>query len=225
MLQKIDDTLWIAEDPLRIFGIALGRRMTVIGLPDGGLFLHSPWEMTADRKRRLLDLGPVRSIVAPGRFHDLYLDQALLEFPQAELHAIPSLFGRFTSRPNTFPLSDSPPSSWGEAIEQHAFIAGPFHSETVFFHRKSRSLLLTDLCFRLEDRGGMTRLAGGILGVYQKFSPTRDIRLWTLGERRLLRDSVERVLAWPFTRIIPAHGERIPENGRSAFEAAFRWVW
>lgn len=72
MLQKIDDTLWIAEDPLRIFGIALGRRMTVIGLPDGGLFVHSPWEMTADRKRRLLDLGPVRSIVAPGRLHDLY---------------------------------------------------------------------------------------------------------------------------------------------------------
>ena len=95
----------------------------------------------------------------------------------------------------------------------------------MFFHRESRSLLVTDLCFRLEDRGGTTRLAGRVLGVYQKFSPTRDIRLWTLGDRRRLRDSVDRVLAWPFTRIVPTHGEMVPENGWSAFEAAFRWVW
>ena len=70
----------------------------------------------------------------------------------------------------------------------------------------------------------MTRLVGRGFGVYQRFSPTRDIRLWTLGQRRLLRASVERVLEWPFTRIVPAHGERIPENGRTLFEAAFRWV-
>ena len=224
MLQRLDEHLWIAEDPLPFFGIVLGRRMTVIRLPDGGLFVHSPWEMTADRKPQLEDLGQIRYIVAPGRFHDLYLDQALKAFPLAELHAIPTLFRRFSSRPGTFPLSARDVSPWGDAIEQHEFLAGPFHSETVFFHRESRSLLLADLCFRLGGRGLMTRLVGRGLGVYQRFSPTRDIRLWTLGQRRLLRDSVERVLEWPFTRIIPAHGERIPENGRTVFEAAFRWV-
>ncbi len=224
MLQRVDAHLWIAGDPLRVFGIELGRRMTVIALPDGSLFVHSPWEMTPERKRRLLDLGQVRYIVAPGRFHDLYLEQALEAFPQAELHAIPSIFRRFSSRPGAFPLPDRAVSPWGDAIDQHAFRAGPFHSETVFFHRESRSLLPADLCFRLEGRGPMTRLAGHGFGVHQRFSPTRDIRLWTLGQRRLLRASVERVLEWPFERIVPAHGEMIRENGREVFEAAFGWV-
>jgi hypothetical protein len=224
-LERIDDRLWISEDPLRIFGISLGRRMTVIGLPDGGLFVHSPWEMTSDRKQRFLELGQVRFIVAPGRFHDLYLDEALAAFPQAELHVTPSLFSRFSSRTKTFPLSDRSVSPWGDVIEQHEFLAGILHSETVFFHQESRSLLVTDLCFCLEDRSLMTRLVGGGLGVYHRFSPTRDIHLWTLGQRRRLRDSVERVLEWPFTRIVPAHGELVPENGRAVFEAAFRWVW
>ncbi|MCL4461326.1 MAG: DUF4336 domain-containing protein [Nitrospirae bacterium] len=71
----------------------------------------------------------------------------------------------------------------------------------------------------------MTRIVGGGLGVHHRFSTTRDIRLWTLGDRRRLRDSVDRVLAWPFTRIVPAHGEMVPENGRAAFEIAFRWIW
>ncbi|MCL4461934.1 MAG: DUF4336 domain-containing protein [Nitrospirae bacterium] len=224
VLQRIDDHLWIAEDPLKLFGIDLGRRMTVIGLPDGGLFVHSPWEMTAERKRRLLELGHVRFIVASAGFHDLYLDQALAAFPQGEFHAIPSLFRRFSSRLKTFPLSDRAVSPWGEAIEQHVFWAGPFHSETVFFHRESRSLLLADLCFRLEDGGLLARFLGGGFGVYRRFSPTRDIRLWTLGQRRRLRASVDYVLEWPFTRIVPAHGELVLENGRTVFEAAFRWV-
>ena len=77
MLQRVDEHLWIAEDPLQFFGIVLGRRMTAIRLPDGGLFVHSPWEMTADRKPELEELGQVRYIVAPGRFHDLSLDQEL----------------------------------------------------------------------------------------------------------------------------------------------------
>lgn len=224
VLQRIDKHLWIAEDPLQIFGIVLGRRMTVIGLPDGGLFVHSPWEMPADRKPRLEELGQVRYIVAPARFHDLYLEQALEAFSLAELHAIPSIFQGFSSRPGTFPLSDRSVSPWGDAIEQHAVRAGPFHSETVFFHRESQSLLLADLCFCLSDRTLMTQLVGRALGVSNRFAPTRDIRSWTMGCRQELRASIEKVLKWPFTRIIPAHGEIVPENGRQVFREAFRWA-
>lgn len=121
-------------------------------------------------------------------------------------------------------LSERTVSPWGDAIEQHEFLAGPFHSETIFFHRESRSLLLSDLCFHLVGGGRMTRLFGGGFGVYNRFAPTRDIRLWSLGQRRLLRASVEKVLEWPLTRIVPAHGEMVPENGREVFEAAFGWV-
>ena len=49
-------------------------------------------------------------------------------------------------------------------------------------------------------------------------------RFWTMGCRQELRASIERVLKWPFTKIIPAHGEVVPENGREVFWEVFRWA-
>ncbi|MHB1287456.1 MAG: hypothetical protein ACYCYP_13070 [Leptospirales bacterium] len=48
--------------------------MTAVRLADGRLFLHSPGEMTDDRKKCLDSLGMAGYIVAPARFHDLFLD-------------------------------------------------------------------------------------------------------------------------------------------------------
>ena len=142
----------------------------------------------------------------------------------AELHAIRPIFSRFSSRSKTFLLSGQPVFSWGTEIEPLDFRAGPFHTETVFFHRESRSLLLADLCFCLSDQALVTQLVGRGLGITNRFAPTRDIRLWTLGSRQELRDSIEKILKWPFEKIIPAHGEIVPEKGREAFQEAFRWA-
>lgn len=224
MLQAIGDQIWIEDYPCEFFGVVLGRRMTVIRLTDGSLFLHSPGEMTDDRKQVLESLGRVGYIVAPARFHDLFLDGAIESFPSSELHAIRPVFSRFSSRPKTFILSEQMVPPWGAELEPHDFRAGPFHSETVFFHWESQSLLLADLCFCLSDQTLMTQLVGRALGVSNRFAPTRDIRFWTMGCRQELRASIEKVLKWPFTRIIPAHGEIVPENGREVFREAFRWA-
>ena len=223
-VQSMGKNIWIEEYPCKVFGVALGRRMTVIRLKDGRLLLHSPGEMTDDRKRCLESLGRVSYIVAPARFHDLFLDQAVRAFPLAELHAIRPIFSRFSSRSKTFLLSGQPVFSWGTGIEPLDFRAGPFHTETVFFHRESRSLLLADLCFCLSDQALVTQLVGRGLGITNRFAPTRDIRLWTLGSRQELRDSIEKILKWPFEKIIPAHGEIVPEKGREAFQEAFLWA-
>jgi len=225
MLQSMGKNIWIEEYPCKFFGVVLGRRMIVIRLADGRLFIHSPGEMTDDRKQWLDSLGKVGYIVAPARFHDLFLDGAIRSFPLSELHAIHPVFAHFSSRTKkTFLLSEQAVPPWGMEIESHDFRAGTLHRETVFFHRESRSLLLADLCFRLSDRGLITQLVGQGLGVANRFAPTRDIRFWTMGRRKELRVSIEKVLKWPFTRIIPAHGEIVPENGREAFQEAFRWA-
>jgi len=39
-LRRLDENLWVLERPLRIFGLEIGARMTVIRLANGGLFLH-----------------------------------------------------------------------------------------------------------------------------------------------------------------------------------------
>ena len=112
MLQSIGEHIWIEEYPFEFIGVVLGRRMTVIRLTDGSLFLHFPGEMTDDRKQCLESLGRVGYIVAPARFHDLFLDEAIESFPSSELHAIRPVFSRFSSRPKTFLLSGQA-VSWG----------------------------------------------------------------------------------------------------------------
>ncbi|MEQ9320478.1 MAG: hypothetical protein RIF41_15030, partial [Polyangiaceae bacterium] len=42
MLHELADGIWEITQPLRFLGMAIGTRMTVIGLPSGGLLLHSP---------------------------------------------------------------------------------------------------------------------------------------------------------------------------------------
>src|SRR5690242_14804067 len=57
--------LWIAEMPAAKFGFEFGARMTVVRLPGGGLFLHSPIALTPELRRELDALGPVRCVIAP----------------------------------------------------------------------------------------------------------------------------------------------------------------
>ena len=47
-LRQLDPDLWTLEAPLRLYGLRIGARMTLIRLPDGGLFVHSPVEPEAD---------------------------------------------------------------------------------------------------------------------------------------------------------------------------------
>lgn len=42
MLREIDTGIWATEAPQRFLGAEVGTRMTVIGLADGSLFVHSP---------------------------------------------------------------------------------------------------------------------------------------------------------------------------------------
>ena len=64
-MRELDEGLWVEDRPLRLLGIEVGARMTVVRLEDGGLFLHSPVALDADLRSDLDALGPVRCVVAP----------------------------------------------------------------------------------------------------------------------------------------------------------------
>jgi hypothetical protein len=41
-MRQLDSDLWVAESPMRFFGLELGARMTVIRLAGSRLLVHSP---------------------------------------------------------------------------------------------------------------------------------------------------------------------------------------
>lgn len=58
-------------------------RMTVIRLPDGGLFLHSPIRLDDGLRAELDALGTVRAVVAPNKAHHLYVGDYRVPYTKA----------------------------------------------------------------------------------------------------------------------------------------------
>jgi hypothetical protein len=73
MLKSIAHEVWVADQPLKFFGLALGSRMTVIRLPDGRLWVHSPVRLDEELLSELQALGPVGFLVAPSKVHHLFI--------------------------------------------------------------------------------------------------------------------------------------------------------
>ena len=73
MLHSIADDLWDAELPLRYLGVALTTRMTIIRLADGALVVHSPIRLTDELRSAAASAGRVGFIIAPNRFHHLFI--------------------------------------------------------------------------------------------------------------------------------------------------------
>jgi hypothetical protein len=89
MLREIATDLWVAEQPLRYWGIEVGTRMTLIRLQSGELVIISPIQVAS--MATIQGLGPVRYIIAPNLYHHLYVGELQRQCPDAQLLAVPGL--------------------------------------------------------------------------------------------------------------------------------------
>lgn len=225
MLRQLDDALWIAEQPLRFYGVELGTRMSVVRLRDGGLFLHSPIRLEPDLRHALARLGPPRAAVAPNRLHHLFINDYRTAFPGIRLYAAPGLAKK---RPDlqvdgVLDGDDAPPA-WAADIDQALVRGYPILNEVVFCHRASRTLLTCDLVFNFQaDAPLLTRLAVVLLGGYGHFGPTWIERM-LIRDRAAARASLERILSWDFDRIVLAHGHILERGGHAALREGYAWL-
>ena len=90
-MREWSDRIWIAEAPLRFYGVPFGTRMTVVRLADGGLLVHSPLDPVPPLRAEIDALGPVRYVVSPNKLHHLFLGGFLQAYPSAQLFAPPGL--------------------------------------------------------------------------------------------------------------------------------------
>jgi len=142
-MKQLDQDLWIADQPLRIAGVELGARMTVVKLPNQELLLHSPIRPTAELLDEVRALGNVAALVAPNRFHHLFAGAWLGACPGASLFVAPGLETKRPDLPIAGLLSDTPEPLWKGEIEQVVLGGIPLTNEVVFFHVASRTLLAT----------------------------------------------------------------------------------
>lgn len=228
-LTPIASDLWVAAQPLRFLGLEVGSRMSVIRLPSGKLVLISPIELTESDRPALDRFGSVGHIIAPNLFHHLSLGKAQRLYPDAATWGVVGLSDKrpglridaLFTQPGTFEgvLDYLPVEGFATVIPQGIRLI----QETVFFHRPSSSLILTDTAFNFDATSSPgIRLFAQISGSYAKLQPSW-LEKWGSRDKAAVETSIRRVLKWPFDRVIPGHGSIVETNGKAKLRAGYEW--
>lgn len=232
-LKPVTENVWIVDGPVIRFGLPWPKmpfptRMTVIRIGAGDLFVHSPTPLLSSLRSELEGIGEPRWIVAPSRFHYSWVPQWHSAFLRAEIYLAPRVIeearGRIDFEAKALDADRGYP--WDAEIATLP-VPGRVLTEIEFFHRPSRTLVLTDLIENFEpDRLGsivqrwLTRL-GGVLDPDGQMP--RDMRM-TFARARL-KAAIETMISWDPQRIILAHGRWYQTGGTAELRRAFRWLF
>ncbi len=233
VLKPVTPEIWIVDGPEITFSywglkVPFPTRMTIIRLPDGSMWLHSPIAPDDALIESIRDLGPVRFLIAPNTLHYWWIADWKASFPEAEVYAVPGL-ERSAKRALSIQhvIGDAPPRIWVDAIDQ-VLVPGDLLTEADFFHRPSRTLIMTDLIENFEPGRVRSRFWRSTMRLFGAADPDGkapyDMQLSFIRHRKAVRAAVERMIAWNPERIVLAHGRWYERNAVAELRRAFRWV-
>jgi len=223
VLTSVASDLWTISLPLKLLGLPLGTRTNVVRLPSGDIWLHSPGPLAAEHCSAISGLGPVRWIVGPNRFHNLHIARAVAAFPDATLVAAQSLVDH---KKGKLPVHEvlEPGRSFEGAIESLLIEGMPKIGEHVFFHAPSKTLILTDTCFNfVEPEGWLFKTFLKLNKAYDCCGPSRFARS-TIKDPGATRASIDRMLEWPFERVLVCHGEPVEADGQATIRNGWSFL-
>lgn len=201
-------------------GVWFPARMVVVRLSNGQLWVHSPIALTDSQANALEALGEVAYLVAPNRFHHLFLEAAREKFPSAKVHVSQALLKR-SATPHDGVLGQPQPSDWQGVVQGIEVQGIPDLGESVFFHEPTGTLVLTDLLFNMRaTRGWLTSLVLRAVGAYRRTAQSKLIRKM-IQDPVAFQTSLNQILDLDFRRVIMAHGDILENGARDTLAAAF----
>jgi hypothetical protein len=220
MLEAIAPDLWHLQHSFSANGLRVSSRMTVVRFKDSSLWLHSPVPLSTEVRAQLAALGTVRYIVAPNKMHHLFVAQCAAAFPDAQVFGAPGLERKRPDIRNLRELGRTVEPEWRDDLEQIFFDGIPIGNESVWLHKESGTLIVTDLCQwwqgDLSFGGG---LYASLTGVRAKLAVPRTIRMM-VKDRQAAQASAQRILEWPFTRVVMAHNAIVDKDAHRMVENA-----
>ena len=227
MLEPFGEDIWLAGGPITaVAGFRYPTRMAVIRLSDGGLFIWSPVALTEPLRAAVDALGEVRHVIAPNSLHHLFLEDWRRAYPAAWLYAAPGLRARRKDIAFDADLADAPAPEWSADIDQVVARGNLITTEVVFFHRRSRTVIFTDLIQHFDPtwftgwRAVVARL--DLMAAPEPQTP-RKFRNAFVG-RRAARAAVQRILVWPADKVLMAHAAPVRSDGQAFIRRTFQWL-
>lgn len=230
MLKLIATNLWVAEQPLKYFGLEVGTRMTILRLNNGELMVISSIQPATEMVDDLNQLGQISYIIAPNLYHHLFITPFQERYPNAELWATAGLKQK---RPD-LTIAQVLGNATGYLPDGIATlpvlgfntlaVRGPTPlEEWVFFHPATRTLILTDLAFHFDTQSSRTaQILTQLLGGYQQLRPSPLEKIATR-DKAAVRESIRQILKWDFDRVIVAHGSIVERDGKRQFQSGYEW--
>lgn len=227
VLSPFGPDIWLADgSETDVAGFRYPTRMVLIRLGKGDLFVWSPIRLSEALRREADSLGVVRHLIAPNSLHHLFLQDWRQAYPDATLYAAPGLRQRRRDLKFDADLVDQPSPEWSDEIDQVLIHGNRITTEVVFFHRRSRTVLFTDLLQQFPSgwfRGWRGLIARLDLMTCPTPSVPRKFRL-AFNDRKAAREALRRVISWPADKVVMAHGVPVQGDGQSFIASAFRWL-
>ncbi len=218
MLKLVTNDIWVLDQTLTMpGGVPFPARCTVVRLADGDLWVHAPLRPDPDLIDELKKLGPVAHIIAPNTFHHLFVKRFWEQFPAAKTYA-PAALQR--KRPDIKWTAELQEHLWSEDFQVIPILGAHKLAETAFFHRSSKTLIITDLMFHFQEiPHWKTRLMTWLFNAAPGARISRLLRFIT-SDKSLFVDSLRALLKLDFDRLIMAHGELIESGGKEQLAKA-----
>jgi hypothetical protein len=217
MVAEVTTDVWEVQDRLRLpGGVLMPLRMTVLRL-GRRLLLHSPVALSDDDARAIAALGTPTWVVAPSLLHHRFVRPCLDRWPGATLLGVAGLARKRPDLPWQGEVG-----SIGDDVQAVTVEGAPAFTEVALHHAPTGTLLVTDLLFNIVSPANRrTAVLLSLMGTRGRLAMSRAWRFGTR-DRAALKASVEKILAWPFRRVLPGHGEicHDPERARQALSWA-----
>ncbi len=220
--RELTPGLWSVERELGVrFGPRFPTRSLLVELPKGGVLVWSPVPLDDALREFVRARGGAHFLVAPNSFHYLGVAEWKRAFPETALWLAPGLRTRCPELPRGEELANGALTAFSAVFPHLTLDCGHGVSEAAFLHAPSRTLVLVDVSFNLQQLPrAIDRIASRLLGVWRRFGPTPTAKRIILRDRAAVAAWIERLCAWDFSRIVVAHGEVLdagPEILRAAF--------
>jgi len=225
-IERLGNDLWIINGPKeRYLGLDLPTRMTIVRIKRQ-LWIHSPIPLTDKIIRFMNSIGDPAFIIAPNKLHHLSLLKWRYQFPSASFFAPPGLKRKRRDINFEFEMLPDLRYTWSTDILHLHFTGNLFIKEVVFFHRASRTLILSDLLFNVRDQdfSGPQKLFAKFDQILYPNGGSPRLFRWTMGTKKAARKSYQKFLEWDPENVVISHGEYFRGNGRKEIEARLGWL-
>jgi hypothetical protein len=222
IVEKINDDIWVHEDAMSLLGMHLPLRMTIVKLSSGSLWVHSPTELSSELKQAIEALGPVQFLVEASNGHMNWLVEWQQAFPDAVSFVSRGVAKKLKLTGHNL-LDETSENIWDEDLLRVYTAGVPFFNESVFLHKTSKSLIVSDLIQHYNQErasglsGFMSRFIFEPLG-FKGMCIAPPLKMgFMVKDRPSFVASIKQIQELDFDKIIVAHGEIIQSNAKQEF--------